>query len=177
MHMKAFLPHIEDSSYYFDMTPSNLHRIWKFPSSDYFCLVFQITPRFSLQSVSWNTIRMNVEPINPPAFCEKSVMRSLSSSANQVNKRLFYMNKPYVFRIICIQTWTVLEPNKSPFYISNLLPKTIYRICVKCKQTYSDPEGSEQCQNISTNSRFRKILHKILHLRERHSFFHSRLVC
>ncbi|CAF0803811.1 unnamed protein product [Adineta ricciae] len=117
MHMKAFLPHIEDSSYYFDMTP-----------------IFQITPRFSLQTVSSNTIRMNVEPINPPVFCEKSVMQNLVSSVNR--------------------TWTVHEPNKSPYNIVNLRPKTIYRICMKCRQTQSDPEGIEQCQTISTNSLF-----------------------
>lgn len=114
---------------------------------------------------------MIVEPIYPTAFCERSVMRSLSSSANRVNRRSFCMSKSYVFRIIFIQTWSVLELNKNPYNISNLLPNTMYRICMKCRQAYSDPEGIEQCQTISTNSRFRKTFHKSLLFRERHSFF------
>ncbi|UJR27550.1 hypothetical protein I4U23_008832 [Adineta vaga] len=117
MHMKAMLPHFENSSYFFDMTP-----------------IFRITPKFNLQTLSSSKIQMNIEPIVPTPFCEKSKMSNLLSNINQ--------------------TWTVVDPDQNKSVFTNLIPDSVYRICMKCRQTYTDPDGTEQCQDIRTFSRF-----------------------
>lgn len=34
--------------------------------------------------------------------------------------------------------------------MDNLQPNTLYRVCIKCRQVYNDPEGLEECQEIKT---------------------------
>ncbi|CAF4650162.1 unnamed protein product [Rotaria socialis] len=116
MHMKAMLPHFDESSYYFDMTP-----------------IFRITPKFTVQSESSTGIRINVTPTDPPALCEKSILPKLSMALNY--------------------TWTLIDSNRNTILDDNLLSDSTYRVCMKCRQTYSDPDGNPVCQEITTLSK------------------------
>lgn len=49
-----------------------------------FCLVFRITPKFTLQATSSSEIQMNTTSIHPSAFCEKSIVPKLNSTIRQV---------------------------------------------------------------------------------------------
>lgn len=50
------------------------------------------------------------------------------------------------------QTWTAIEPGRTSIKTDNLISDTIYRVCIKCKQVYNDPDGLEECQEITTLS-------------------------
>lgn len=43
-----------------------------------------------------------------------------------------------------------MESGRTSDVIDGLLPNTLYRLCMKCRQVYTDPEGSEECQEIKT---------------------------
>ena len=44
----------------------------------------------------------------------------------------------------------MIDPEKNTIFISNLLSKTIYNVCIKCRQVFTDPEGPEKCEQIQT---------------------------
>ena len=48
--------------------------------------------------------------------------------------------------------------------LDNLLSNTAYRVCIKCKQVFSDPDGLEVCQDTRTPSN-RKLLFKTIYFR------------
>jgi hypothetical protein len=53
--------------------------------------------------------------------------------------------------------------------MNNLLSNTVYRVCIKCRQELTDPDGAEECQQIKTLSKFGKIsnksiFHKLIYL-------------
>ena len=43
-----------------------------------------------------------------------------------------------------------MESERNSIFMDNLLANTMYRVCIKCRQVYSDPEGLEECQEIKT---------------------------
>lgn len=43
-----------------------------------------------------------------------------------------------------------MESERNSMFIDNLLANTMYRVCIKCRQVYSDPGGLEECQEIKT---------------------------
>ncbi|CAF2574445.1 unnamed protein product [Rotaria sp. Silwood2] len=105
-------------------------------SSYYFDMtpVFQITPKFTLKAISSSEIEIKLASIFPSAFCEKSIIPKLNSTINQ--------------------TWTVVEANQNTISIENRLSNSVYRVCMKCRQIYTDPDGMEECQEIQTLSKF-----------------------
>ncbi|CAM4811007.1 unnamed protein product [Rotaria magnacalcarata] len=106
------------------------------PSSYYFDMtpIFRITPKFTVHTVSPTKITVQVTPTDPPALCEKSILPELSMALNY--------------------TWTLFDSNLNTISEdNNILPDSIYRICIKCRQTYSDPDGNPVCQKIKTLSK------------------------
>ncbi|CAF3576438.1 unnamed protein product [Adineta steineri] len=95
--------------------------------------VFRIKPRFNLRAISSNQVEMSITSLNPSAFCEKTLIPKLTATNNQ--------------------TWTVVESNRNNILIDNLSPDSMYHICMKCRQIYSDPDGVAECQEIKTLSR------------------------
>ncbi|CAF0919370.1 unnamed protein product [Adineta steineri] len=95
--------------------------------------VFRIKPRFNLRAISSNQVEMSITSLNPSAFCEKTLIPKLTATNNQ--------------------TWTVVESNRNNILIDNLSPNSMYHICMKCRQIYSDPDGVPECQEIKTLSR------------------------
>ncbi|CAF4192544.1 unnamed protein product [Rotaria magnacalcarata] len=95
---------------------------------------FRITPKFTVHTVSPTKITVQVTPTDPPALCEKSILPELSMALNY--------------------TWTLFDSNLNTISEdNNILPDSIYRICIKCRQTYSDPDGNPVCQEIKTLSK------------------------
>ena len=44
----------------------------------------------------------------------------------------------------------MMEPGKNSISIDNLLPNSIYNVCIKCRKVFSDPDGPTECQEIKT---------------------------
>ncbi|CAF4944463.1 unnamed protein product [Rotaria sp. Silwood1] len=96
--------------------------------------IFRITPKFTLQAISSSEIQIKLASISPAAFCDKSIIPKLGSNINR--------------------TWTIVEANRNTIIIDKLLSDSVYRVCMKCRQTYTDPDGMEECQEIKTLSKF-----------------------
>jgi hypothetical protein len=94
--------------------------------------VFRIKPKYTLKAPSSSEVLINLTSISPRPYCEKSVLPSLTSTINK--------------------TWTAIEPGRTSIKTDNLISDTIYRVCIKCKQVYNDPDGLEECQEITTLS-------------------------
>ncbi|CAF3724536.1 unnamed protein product [Rotaria sordida] len=105
-------------------------------SSYYFDMtpVFQITPKFTLQPISSSEIEIKLLSTFSSAFCEKSIIPKLNPTINQ--------------------TWTIVETKRNTTLIDNLSSNTLYRVCMKCRQVYTDPDGIEECQERKTLSKF-----------------------
>ncbi|CAF1123734.1 unnamed protein product [Rotaria sordida] len=105
-------------------------------SSYYFDMtpVFQITPKFTLQPISSSEIEIKLLSTFSSVFCEKSIIPKLNPTINQ--------------------TWTIVETKRNTTLIDNLSSNTLYRVCMKCRQVYTDPDGIEECQERKTLSKF-----------------------
>lgn len=75
-------------------------------------------------------------------------------------------------RNLFFQTWTVIELERNSILIDNLLANTMYRVCIKCRQAYNDPQGLEECQEIKTlkDSRFFLFNDSIIEFSSRYYF-------
>jgi hypothetical protein len=76
-----------------------------------------------------------------------------------MNQVLKHLKISITIEFCLFQTWSTIESNHNATIIGNLRWKIDYLVCLRCRQTLTDPTGSEECQNVTTLKRFGTLNH------------------
>ncbi|CAF0721344.1 unnamed protein product [Adineta ricciae] len=95
---------------------------------------FVIQPNFTAHAVSKNKVEIHLIPNSPPAICQQAIQ--LKSNATK---------KP---------AWKILHPGRTQYFIDKSLLRTIYQVCVRCRQTSNESYSQEECQDIVLSPKY-----------------------
>ena len=168
MRLRVVLPHFNDSIYIFDMTPSKsltqLHReTYLHMSLNDFLSLGQSTP--SHRTSPWKLLLpMKSRSSSTPA-CHRCCARK-AFKTKRIKRWIEWVEvqrkeKGWLTSHHLFQTWTLISTNRNGIVVGDLRSSSFYRVCMRCRERFADPQGVEQCQLIKTWNPFSKIFCKL----------------